>query len=416
MGSQAEFVIVGAGITGLYTAYHLIEKQGIKGKQIGVFSDGNHLSSRLNSYCNSQGHVCELGAARFNSHHHPLLAELIQRFGLDVISFKYKTYAKHLINSFNKEDLARLFSYPHPSSESFFSFASSIFGKTKASLLCSLSGYYALRSPRMSVSMALQIIQNHPESFFTKEVSHQWYSLSKGFNQLIECLIDYLKEAGVHFFYSLKIKEMSQKEGWLNLTFLKDECEYLSIKAEKCFLALPFSKIKEISMPWRTLDYLYRHIVDVPLFKCFLGYENACWSEEVEGACFLTQNECQKIYVNGDKKTIFFYCDSKNSIFWHHLMQSDRENFLNEIYNRVSEEIGCSVTELKRHKACVARFWPIGVSYWDRNLEIRPDGYTQLNENIYLCSDIFTEKTGWIEGGLMSSQYACSSILTNSYC
>ena len=174
----------------------------------------------------------------------------------------------------------------------------------------------------MSVSTALEIIHSHPESLFSNKQEGNWHSIFRGFRKLIESLVHRLEKAGVHFFNLFKLAEISEENDFVKLIFLKEGCEYIRVFAKKCVLALPLSKIKHISMPWKSLDKLYPYIADVPLFKCFLNYNDAWWKQEgLDARCFITENECQKIYFDCKNKNIFFYCDSDNAAFWNNIKE-----------------------------------------------------------------------------------------------
>ena len=88
--------------------------------------------------------------------------------------------------------------------ESFYSYACATLGEKKASILCALTGYQALKSPKMSVSTALEIIHSHPESLFSNKQEGNWHSIFRGFRKLIESLVHRLEKAGVHFFNLFK--------------------------------------------------------------------------------------------------------------------------------------------------------------------------------------------------------------------
>jgi len=421
--SNIPYAIVGSGLLGLVIAYELVCSCRISGSEIFIFDEACQLSSRLSTYPNINGTLCELGAGRFNPVLHPLLHNLLKKFYIKLTDFKYeithrKTPNQHAIRKFS--DFIDFSKSTSTSEASFFDYACFELGKEQAKFLCDIIGYRALQSKHMSMLQGLNIIQNHPESIFRMNIHENWLAPVNGFSELMLSLTDFLKTSGVNFLNSMRLCKITEGQRTTQLDWIKKGVEKIQTNVKNCFFALPISTYFNISNTFIDQSNLTSKIVDVPLFKCFLGYKNSWWDDyNMDKKCVLTGCELQKIYFNSHNNSIFFYCDSENATYFNRLWEEDGQVFLTKIVKKIALATFLPLDKLESSNTVVAKFWPHGVHFLKRDYSQKHDGFLLLNNHSFVCSDLFTHCNGWMEGALLSARSVSlflKGLLSNKTC
>lgn len=109
---QLDTVIVGGGITGLYTCYQLRQQKG-PGHRIALFEESDRFGGRIETV-EMDGFLAEFGPMRFEKKGQPLLMSLIQALKLETCYFPPYTPATNLEALFDLEKDEGRISHGHP--------------------------------------------------------------------------------------------------------------------------------------------------------------------------------------------------------------------------------------------------------------------------------------------------------------
>ncbi|MCW5601599.1 NAD(P)/FAD-dependent oxidoreductase [Nitrosomonas sp.] len=110
--AQLDTVIIGGGITGLYTCYQLRQQKGPSHK-IALFEASDRFGGRIETV-EMDGFLAEFGPMRFEKKGQPLLMQLIQTLGLETCYFPPYTPATNLEALFDLEKDEGRISHGHP--------------------------------------------------------------------------------------------------------------------------------------------------------------------------------------------------------------------------------------------------------------------------------------------------------------
>ena len=193
-----DFVILGGGIAGLYTAYQLLQKN--PDSTLLLLEKGSVLGGRIHTYKDKYMSV-EAGAGRFHSGHTRLLG-LIRELGLAsrVINietgFTYEPVSasdakardpssllRHILRESKKTDIEIL------RNQSFLDFAKTVVSVAEVQFIEDSFGYYT-ELVSMNAHDALYLMSEHLSG------KHQFHVLSGGLSQLIDALETKLRGYG----------------------------------------------------------------------------------------------------------------------------------------------------------------------------------------------------------------------------
>jgi hypothetical protein len=148
-----------------------------------------------------------------------------------------------------------------------------------------------------------------------------------------------------------------------------------------------------------------------PLFKGFLTFRQPWWQDsDLDGCCFVTGNELQKLYFDTGRRTIYFYCDSSNSNYWATLRSSGDSVFRDTLEAKVEQAVGRELPDLKRAEEFVSRHWPIGITYLEHGTAFDSTGCLRIADRIHFSTGAFTGNPGWIEGVLANASQLASGL------
>ena len=403
--------IVGGGIGGLSVALSLLDSGAVGAEDITIV-DASPGSGRLHTYTGRLGHVCELGAGRYNPRLHPRLDALVTRFGIDtaphVFTIKY-TSGQAEADEFSAMDLTGL-----DDQASFYDALAGRLGMAQADRFCSLTGYEAIRDRRFPVVGGLDLISTHPEAFGSAAHRSAWVAPAAGFTGLVDALRDYLAARGVTMLRSTRLVAAESSPRGLDLDLLTNERCRLHLVTEQLVLAIPPAELLSLCLPVhpRTFDWLPQ-LVTVPLSKGFLTFREPWWQDsDLDDCCFVTDNELQKLYFDTGRRTIYFYCDSSNSSYWAALRASGDRVFRDTLVAKIEQAVGRELPELKHAEEFVSRDWPIGITYLEHGTPFDGAGCVRVAERILFSTGAFTGSPGWIEGVLANASLLAAEELS----
>jgi len=428
-----DFVILGGGIAGLYTAYQLLQKN--PDSTLLLLEKGSVLGGRIHTYKDKYMSV-EAGAGRFHSGHTRLLG-LIRELGLAsrVINietgFTYVHVAgsasvaepdpssliRHVLRESKKTDIEIL------RNQSFLDFAKTVVSVAEVQFIEDSFGYYT-ELVSMNAHDALYLMTEHLSG------KHQFHVLSGGLSQLIDALETKLRGYGDgvtilkrHEVESLRCYAWSSAESVSDVTVEKFEigCKGIAKKYYGRVLigALPKQVLENIPM-FRPLKPVFEQIICGPLCRIYskfsLDASGQPWFHDLSK--ITTNNKLRMVIPVNTSQGILMssYTDNKFAKYWKRLYDRD----LRAGSSRCVEEQLCKQLEETTGKnvpePIVSRvfYWDCGVGYWGvgaNSAEISRMVIQPFEHSVFLCGEHFSEKNQqWIEGALETSSKVISAI------
>jgi len=429
-----DFVILGGGIAGLYTAYQLLQKN--PDSKLLLLEKSARLGGRIHTYKDKYMSV-EAGAGRFHSGHVRLL-ELIGDLGLsshiiDIeTGFKYEpvdgpasasepdpsSLIRHILRESKKTDIERL------RNQSFLDFAKTVVSEADVQFIEGSFGYYT-ELVSMNAHDALYLMSEHLSG------KHQFHVLSGGLSQLIDALETKLRGYGEgvtilkrHEVETLRCHAWSSADSVTKVTVEKFEiaCKGIAKKYYGRVLigALPKQVLEKIPM-FRPLKPIFEQIICGPLCRIYskfsLDASGQPWFHDLSK--ITTNNKLRMVIpVNASQGILMSsYTDNKFAKYWKRLYDRDLRAGSSrcveeQLRRQLEETTGKTVPE-----AIVTRvfYWDCGVGYWGvgaNSAEISRMVIQPFEHNVFLCGEHFSEKNQqWIEGALETSATVISKIL-----
>ena len=404
-------VIIGAGITGMTAAYQLL-RNGYDG-EIYICDSNSHSSGRLQSVLvPGSDDVIELGAGRFHLRRHAAFNQLRLELGLEVQRFNFPASYGGMTAGGSSADGAEEFCRLLGQLEAnlagtgevrFTDFATSVLGNEGIRRLVALTGYDTLSNPSLPVAGGMSILRDHPEgqSYVTRETD-QWFSIKGGFQSLLTELEQrLLHKVQLHYKTTVEhITALPESECGYQLRVRSEGVER-TIGCDAIILATTLQGLHSIGglECFSGLDGL-ENVESVPLLKGFCRFNTPWWrTKVVGGCCIINSTPLRKVYLSERGNMLWFYCDGESAQRTSRILEFDE----GAILELLEDHLGCRVPADAVLENFTWKFWHQGISFL-RSEKTDTDKFREVSNNVVVCSDIYTEHVGWLEGGLLSAQ------------
>jgi protoporphyrinogen oxidase/cytochrome b involved in lipid metabolism len=437
-----DYLIVGAGISGLYTAFKL--NQSFPDKKICIIESTEYIGGRLHSI-KYDGIIVDGGGARFNIEQYRVISlvkelNLIDKLipisnDIKYISVKPK-YDINLetifptINSFIKY-LQKYIKTNNITEKELINTTILDFVDKKLineyptikQYLTDIYPYYS----ELGILNALESIK-----LFTNEFSNKmkYYCFNGGMEQLTEIIYNKLKKlSNIQIYKSSKldkiIKQSIKTEDTNTNTYYDIICnstQPISYSTQNLIITIPKNKLLEIDYLTKnkTLFNFINSVQDEPLYRIYARYPldkttGKVWFENI-GKISTNIPIKYIIPVNPKKGVIMIsYTDSKFAEYWSKQLMKDTdtnnnfENTLNKQLKEIFPDI--NIPKAKWYKHC---YWKIGAGYWKSGYD-RKDIMNKItkpidNENLYICGENYSSHQAWVEGSLETSNLVLSKL------
>ena len=449
-----DYLIIGAGISGLYTAYRLCKKY--PQAKIGILEATSYIGGRLHSI-KYDGLIMDGGGARFNTDQHRIIS-LIKEVGLwnkvlpitNDITYKpvdvhYKANNISLLDTFPTIDIFIVFMKKYIKEKhikrdtlintTILDFATEHFSKDYPDIKKHLINIYPYYS-ELGVLNAVEAINLFSNEFSDKT---KYYILNGGLEQLAETIYNKLKDlnksnkCNINIYKEspvLKISEglcLKNRQTGHTITYEYKEKE-IEIIANKVILTIPKNKLKNVKITMNSIknnngkdriDKLFQNINSVqnePLYRIYARYPLDKTTHKVwfDGMGKISTNLPIKyiIPVNYEKGVIMIsYTDSKFARYWiKQMAEGTFETTLNKQLKQLFPDK--DIPKAKWYKHCP---WNSGAGYWKKGYDrklimsqmIEPLGH---HKNLYICGENYSSHQAWVEGALETSDIVLDKI------
>ena len=432
-----DLVIIGGGISGLYTLYKLSSTY--PHLKIRLLETSHRYGGRIYSHketIDKQEYVMDLGAGRLG-YHHKLINNLISELGLkpkivpipntktyiEVTETNNKTHVsnKTKTKDFIMDKLTNFFFSPLVSKlgkslkQSFYlyefiaKYVSVSFGKKVedvfeySSDLRELNAYDALEYFKYDY--------NKTSKFFT---------LNGGLEQIIERLLVYIKSLPAYKCGKLSIENLSNvenviynKEKQLYKIFVSDysKSSSLIIYSKYVICALPKKSLERLTL-FKPLLRDLNSINSINLLRIYEIYNKDkesgnVWFKNVEKT--ITNNNVQFVIpISHDNGLIMSsYSDCANARYWNNLLATKG---LMHVKHKLNEKLNqlFSIYKIKvpLSKYIKMYFWDAGVACWKKGVDSDYLSAKLLNpySRVFIIGENYSKYQAWIEGALMTSE------------
>jgi len=447
-----DYVIVGAGISGLYTAHELCKKY--PSAKICILEATKYIGGRLHSI-KYDGLIMDGGGARFNTEQYRIIS-LIKEVGLwnKVIpigsDITYKpvndTASTDLKTKFPIIDdfivyMKKYIKEKHIKRETLINttileFAVKHFSKDYPKIKQYLINIYPYYS-ELGVLNSVEGLNLFSNEFSDKT---KYYILNGGLEQLTETIYNKLKDlnktkkCNIDIYEETPVLKISYEFCTVKTNqvgyIIETENNKIDFLANKVILTIPKNKLINIKFKLNSLtsndklDKLFKNINSVqnePLYRIYARYPLDKKTHKVwfDGMGKISTNLPIKyvIPVNYEKGVIMIsYTDSKFARYWFkQVSEGTFEDTLNKQLKQLFPDI--DIPKAKWYKHCP---WISGAGYWkkgyDKNI-IMPQMIEALghHKNLYICGENYSSHQAWVEGALETSDMVLDKIYKYSH-
>ena len=395
-----DIIIIGGGISGLFTAYKLSETN----KNIILFESSNSLGGKIVTINKGNGISYEAGAARFHHSHGKILA-LIHELELqnDIIklpkkinhilrnssdNYTYKTENTLNLSFLLNEAISNRDKMSKETLEtiSFFQYLTMLFDNETALFIKDSFGY----DSEILHLNAYSALYYHSDDLLK---DNKYYILANGLSQIIMKLSEKLKQKE-----NVIVKTNTEVKGI-------DGNHVITAKGEKfnfnkLILSIPHSKLKGIDYFKNKLPF--DSIKPIKLLRIYAKYPtNNLWFQDIERTT--TDNILRHIIPINKKNGLIMisYTDDIYAEMWNNNYKVSEEFLIKTIHQQIYNLF--KITPPKPDFFAF-HYWENGIHVWKPNNDtdklykstLKPD----KNKEIYLVGETFSKKQGWVEGAL----------------
>lgn len=419
-----DYAVVGAGPAGLMAARTIL-KLSDRAATVALFDRGRGPGGRLASRNLGMGRgVVEMGAGRFSPAEHGRVAALTNEFGLATKPFEYELSPLQFgLHEQNRAILSNLFAdlgdaYQERSERerqrmSLKEACTEYLGNNKFEYIVEMCGYDTLQHADLSFEEGFQLVRHHPEtSALFPDNDQTWLAFSDGFSSLIDAMYAQLASQMTSCFNHelVSIRALPSDEGY-ELSF-DTPGGRRAVRAGKLVLAMPAwanRSIEGLSLSRTIRD----RIRPVPLLKAYFAYEEPWWlGLGVGGRCFSTSSLFRKVYFPNDgSRFLMIYCDGDSATKLNEAFNEDHA--LHDAFVAVIRDalpFATDPDDIPRPIDANHCLWPHGISFWRGGMNLVPAGFWQIGDRACICSDLFTEQMGWVEGAIASAEAAAQHL------
>ncbi len=381
-------MILGGGISGLYTAYQLLKKN--PDRHLVIIDKRDRWGGRVYTY-KDQYMTVETGAARFNDNH-TLVLDLIHELHLEKkirpssADYTYIGESPYTLKTSLMKIIAagEVDPFHDLRKVGFLEYASTFLPKEEIDFIKDSFGYYA----ELVIMNAKDAIQLMKELFLSK-----FYVLEGGLTQMIDALVRRLQT-----FPNLDMR--------LNETVLSIQKGYV-VKTDKgvyrdplCICTMPKDPFMKLSFS-KPLHSKLRQITCAPLCRIYATFKKP-WIHKK-----MTSSTPLRMIIPSKDSVMISYSDHYYALFWNDLYVKHGEEKVREVLlYYVEQELGIR-PEIDKLKIF---FWNCGVGYWNVGADSKVLAKQLQNPfpGFFLCGEPYSAKhQQWMEGALETSKAVC---------
>jgi monoamine oxidase len=390
-------MILGAGLSGLYTAYTLLKKN--PDRTLHIIEASNRVGGRIHTYQDEFMKV-EAGAGRF-SDQHELLFQLIHELELSdkIRPIKNEsTYTeqtpfsvKYIVGKIvvaSKLDL-----YNDLTSMSFLEYAQKIVTQDEINFLKDAFGY----------SNELTIMNAKDAIALMGQLNASFYILEGGLSQIIQRLVHQIRlYPNVIFHLNEPVVSITKRESVYTITTTQQK-----YSSKLCICTLPKQILEQMPIS-KSFRSSLKKIKCGSLCRIYCTFKTP-WFKGMPK--YTTANPLRMIIPYTENTIMISYSDSKYADFWNDLHKRyGTEGVNHALQEFIYESLNIKIpTPIKTN----VFYWKCGVGYWGIHADSEKiaSKLIQPFSNFYVCGEHYSAThQQWMEGALETAHKVCSMI------
>jgi hypothetical protein len=430
--NQYDITIVGAGISGIYTAYKLVKRN--PHTKILLLESSNRIGGRLHTVtCNCPTDakhanvLLDVGGARFSTNQ-PCILSLIKELNFTDKIYPIDGTTKYIPI---KPDYNTAISLKFPTVDSIITYVSSYIKHNKippstlinTTLVKFIKQYLDSENPTLSQYIQdlfpyyseLAILNAYDAiKLFTNEFAAKtkYMILKGGLQQLTDKLYSNIQhKITLHKQTPLLAIQIDGKHDNTNTnTYTLVSSNGKTFKTSKLILALTQPALKKIKYIYTKIPKLINSVSPQPLYRMYACYPinpitKKVWFDGI-GKVATTLPIKYIIPINYDAGvTMISYTDGKYAKYWMQIVANNSTAFKAELSRQL--HLMFPDIDIPKPKWIKHYPWTIGAAYWKTGSDseklipqiIKPF----KNEEIYICGEQFSRHQAWVEGALETS-------------
>ena len=389
-----DYIIVGGGLSGLYSAYKLLKEN--PDLKILILERNRNVGGRIDT---QDG--LEAGAGRFHENQ-PLIMGLIRELGLAQHMVPIETYEHFIMNKqlHTMEPVDKIIDYVITKSNKtnkntlknmvFLDYVKQVLSDTDSAFLLDFYGYSS-ELTNMNAYDTINLMKNH--------LNHdtQFYTLKGGLSQIIRELT---KRIDAKIMVHRRVVDIQYNGETEQFEITCDEIKK-RYKAKKCICAVTKETLLKLTI-FKPIYKVLQLIETLPLCRIYAKFP-ITW---FKGMPSVTTNNNLRIMIPIDEPSgliMMSYTDNKYARFWKRLLDKDGIDVLNREHQRlIKKTTGLDVPIPQDTKVY---YWEHGVVYFNPGF----DSETMLQQirhpipqiPLYVCGENYSEfNNQWMEGAL----------------
>ena len=418
-----DYIIIGGGISGLYTYYQLLKKD--PSLNILLFEKNDYFGGRIKTFhkkINNTNYQLEEGAGRFNKNH-VLLKKLINetRLKKDIIKIDAKSEFINTKDNFHQKEFINKNAFDYINivlkraknensnylrTLSFEKYSSNILTTTQLSFMISSSGYYG-RLVKMNAYDAFKVFEKNIRDDI------DYYVLKNGMESIITKLLEKIKHYSNKLYLNSSIVYVSYDKqiNIFKIMINNNKIKNKKYKCKKIIFAIQKASLLSLSyFQKNSYKKIINSIQTEPLCRIYSIFSNIWFNNIIK----TTTNNPLKFIIPINKITgliMISYTDNKNAKFWE--KYSNNKILLNKKIVQNIKKVFQKNVDIPLYTKLI--YWKDGMNYWKpkKNSSILSKEIMQLDKNVplYIIGEAYSLNQGWIEGALETSNYLVNKIL-----
>jgi monoamine oxidase len=418
-----DYIIIGGGISGLYTYYQLLKKD--PSLNILLFEKNDYFGGRIKTFykkINNTNYQLEEGAGRFNKNH-ILLKKLINetRLKKDIIKIDAKSEFINTKDNFHQKEFINKNAFDYINivlkraknenrnylrTLSFVEYSSKILTTSQLSFMISSSGYYG-RLVKMNAYDAFKVFEKNIRDDI------DYYILKNGMESIITKLLEKIKHYSNKLYLNSSIIYVSYDKqiNIFNIMINNNKIKNKKYKCKKIIFAIPKASLLSLSyFQKNSYKKIINSIQTEPLCRIYSIFSNIWFNNIIK----TTTNNPLQFIIPINKITgliMISYTDNKNAKFWE--KYNNNKILLNKKIIQNIKKVFKKDVDMPFYTKLI--YWKDGMNYWKpkKNSSILSKEIIQLDKNVplYIIGEAYSLNQGWIEGALETSYYLVNKIL-----
>ena len=411
-------IIIGAGITGLYTAYKLINDKKVNPNEIIIFEKSMRVGGRIYTYQNYDHpqYSYDVGAGRLGSKHKYVM-KLIKELKLekDLVEIPYTNkyfidgkfmtednLLKHFRSSFRT--LAECWKYAittkpsvkvDPKHMNLEGYLHTVLPSNEVHMLSKSLGYIS-EMYEMNAYNALNTIKKD----FDVE-KNDFYVMKNGIQTICDRLKDTLIEKGVSIVFDSYLKDINESQNKnKKYCIIETALKPKRYAYHKLYITITRNDYSNIDY-FKKYSNLFESVSDGKLLRIYAKYPTSpCWFEGLPKV--ITDNKLLFIIpIDYDSGLIqISYSDSHCANFWNNITKEKEVRIMIKKY--LSEMFPDK--DIPEPEWITFHYWRNGVHFWKPGVcsnNIQKELNNIFNpKGIYILGETYCDRQAWIDGGL----------------